>query len=102
MEFGIRVGAEEHEPDEGMRYTLDVQLWIGRQDLRWRFGLDTRPGKMLDINISRGPSSNAIPSPAGTAGSDLTDPATNRDDTLATPSRAPRSPERNAKPSEDQ
>ena len=102
MEFGIRVGAAEHEPDEGMRYTLDVQLWMGRQDLRWRLGLDTRPGRMVDINISRGPSRDAIRDPHGTAGSDLPDPAANRDDTLPTPSRARRSAAREAKPSEEE
>jgi hypothetical protein len=100
MEFGIRVGAEEHEPDKGMRYMLDVQLWMGSQQLRWRLCVDTRPGKMLDINISRGPSSNVVPGPAGE--SDLADPATNRGDTPATPSRALRSAEPKPKPSQKQ
>ena len=53
MDIGFRVGTAERT-DEAMRYTLDVHLWMGTQNLRWRLGLDTRPGRMLNVDVSRG------------------------------------------------
>ena len=64
MEFGIRVGTAEGTSEGAMRYTLDVHLWMGGQNLHWRLGVDTRPGKMIDMNVSRGGDDDVSPTPA--------------------------------------
>ena len=94
MELGIRLGTARHERADDMRYTMDVHLWMGSQNVRWRLGVDPGPGKMLDIDISREPSSEVISSPIA---GDVSGPATHREDAVGRPPEAARSAARKGK-----